>query len=158
MAVAIVLLPLTGQADQAQTPAASTPQIRPWHKPVYPQSRAVFVEGFKQAGYALVCGVKEMRDCLGFTSNCLVEVSAHTDKCVAENSAHLPLSFASAEQEKPVNQALFACMAEKQRLSGQGQISVAACNKVNEMHNRAAAQQKSKDNQLATPPGTDRHP
>ena len=112
----------------------------PWHKPVYPQSRADFVEGFKQAGYALVCGVKEARECMGFTNECLIEISANTDSCVSENRAHLPTSFATADETKPVSSALFACMTEKQRLSGKGQISVAACNTLNEMRKQSVKQ------------------
>jgi hypothetical protein len=138
--VAMSILSFAARGDQPTAPAvtADTPRILPWHKPVYPRPQAVFVEGFKQAGYALVCGVKEMHDCLGFTNNCLVEISVNTDKCVSENRAHLPISFASPEEEAPVNRTLFACMTEKQRLSGKGQISLAACEKVNEMSKRSA--------------------
>ena len=147
--VAVALLPICAYGDQpsaqgnqaaAQSPASSAPSVQPWHKPVYPQSRTVFVEGFKQAGYAMVCGVKEVRECMGFTNECLMEVSANTDACVSENRAHLPASFATADEARPVGKALFACVAEKQRLSGKGQISVAACNTLNQMHKQAAQQ------------------
>jgi len=39
-----------------------------------------------------------------------------------------------------VSSALFACMTEKQRLSGKGQISVAACNTLNEMRKQSVKQ------------------
>jgi hypothetical protein len=146
--IAVTLLPFCAQGDQRsahnsqptthQAPASSAPKVLPWHKPVYPQSQADFVEGFKQAGYALVCGVKEARECLGFTNECLTEISANTDRCVTENSSHVPASFATADETKPVSSALFACMTEKQRLSGKGQMSVAACNTLNEMRKQAA--------------------
>ena len=142
MFVAVTLLPLSAQGDQpaTQASAASAPQVQPWHKPVYPQSRTAFIEGFKQAGYAMVCGVKEVRECMGFTNDCTAEISVNTDKCVTENSARLPMSFASPDEAKPINKALFACVAEKQRLSGKGQISLEACNKVNEMRKQSAPQ------------------
>ena len=148
--IAVTLLPLCAHGDQPsaqssqpaapQAAASSAPKVLPWHKPVYPQSQADFVEGFKQAGYAFVCGVKEARECMGFTNMCLTEISANTDSCVSENSAHLPVSFASADETRPVSSALFSCMAEKQRLSGKGQISLAACNTLNKMRKQGTKQ------------------
>ena len=148
--IAVTLLPLCAHGDPPsaqssqpaapQAPASSAPKVLPWHKPVYPQSQADFVAGFKQAGYALVCGVKEARECMGFTNECLTEISANTDSCVSENSAHLPASFATADETKPVSSALFSCMAEKQRSSGKGQISLAACNTLNQRRRQAVKQ------------------
>lgn len=140
MILTTILLPLLAEGDQpaTQAPAVSAQQMHPWQKPVYPQSRAAFLEGFKQAGYALVCGVKETRECMGFTSDCLAEISTNTDLCVSENNALVPMSFASAEESRPITKALFSCVAEKQRLSGKGQVSLEACNALNELHKRSA--------------------
>lgn len=146
----LLTLPCAAHAQSLRDTINQTPPptITPWKKPQYPESRDSFLEGFKQAGYQLVCGVKEARDCMGFTNQCPQEISVYTDACAREQGAAIPATFASIEGQREVNRALFKCVADKQRESGAGVMSIDACNKLNELQQRSAAAQQ------APPPAT----